>query len=159
MLAGVLCAPAVVARALTPVCGPEGVYQTAEMMSRIRVARAEQAYAATLGAAEEMVRSAIALADAVGEHGAVRAEDAKALERLRKLAKRVRGNLGGSGEPQLAEPPGSARDAAAELGARAREFRDELEKCSRYEVSWRLVTLAGDVMLLSDVLKAFGVRE
>jgi hypothetical protein len=69
------------------------VYQTAEMMSRIRVARAEQAYAATLGAAEEMVRSAIALADAVGEHGAGQARQGQP-GRLRGTAARRAAELG-----------------------------------------------------------------
>jgi D-serine deaminase-like pyridoxal phosphate-dependent protein len=130
--------------------------QNEAFLSRMRIAQAEQAYAATRRAADEMVRIAIEVSERIGDEGTLGPADAKALERLRKIAKRVRGALGGSGDPELAEPPRSARDAAAALGERAKTFRDEIEKSSRYEVSSRLVTLAGDVMLLSETLRVLG---
>ena len=127
--------------------------QNEEFMSRMRIAQAEQAYAATREAAKEMVRVAIEVSARIGAGRDFGRADSKALERVRKLAKRVRGDLGGSGDPKLTEPPRSVSGAAAALGERAKTFRDEIEKSSRYEVNSRLVTLAGDVMLLSEALR------
>lgn len=133
--------------------------QRPDFEARMRIARADAAFAETRQAAEEMTRLAAGIAERVGGGGALERADTKTIDRIKKLARRVRTDLGGGGaEVKLEEPPQSARDAAIALGERATQFRERFSDASRYGTDARLITLTSEIMLLSDALKAFGAR-
>jgi hypothetical protein len=122
---------------------------------KLRASRAERAHEDLGKAADEIVELSADLARRAGGGEALGPDDAKALGRVRKLAKRIRSDLGGSGDPRLADPPRTLRDAAAALAERGETLADQVRRSSRFELNARLVTLAGEVMALADLIKKF----
>jgi hypothetical protein len=91
-----------------------------------------------------------------GAGGALADDDVKSVDRIRKLAKRLRSEMGGSGDPRLETPPATLGEATAALAARADALAEQMRKASRFETNARLIAIAGEVMLLSDVVKRLG---
>jgi len=162
MTSGILAAALAVASAVAPGASAPRPGQSGSETGdphldyKLRTSRAEQAYQELLNSTDEIVELSAALAKRVDERGALAGDDLKSVERIRKLAKHVRSEMGGSGDPRLETPPATLRDAAAALAARADALGEQMRKASRFETNARLISLAGDVMLLSDVVKRFG---
>ena len=123
---------------------------------KLRTSRAEQAHKQVLDAVAEIVDLSGGLAKHVDAQGALAEDDAKAVERIRKLAKKVRSDMGGSGDPRLETPPATLHDAVDLLAARADALSEQMQKASRFETNARLISLAGEIVLLSDIIKRFG---
>jgi len=132
--------------------------QRPDLEAKMRISRAEAAFADTREAAEEMTRLAADLSHRVGLAGRLEKTDAKTLERIRKLARRVRGDLGGYGDMKLEHPPDSAKAAAVALGERATEFQERFSAATRYATDARLIALAAEISELSDLLRSLGAR-
>jgi hypothetical protein len=122
----------------------------------MRIARADRAFRETQEAADEILDISLNLQNHVRDRGVLSDSDRKALDRLKKLAKRIRTDFGGEGQPQLEEIPASLSDLAGAIGDRAKEIDAQLEKVTRYEVNRKLIVLAGDLMVLSDTMKSLG---
>ena len=122
---------------------------------KLRTSRAEQTLNELRRSADELVDLSSGLARRVVERGALGPEDTKALDRIRKIAKRVRSEMGGSGDPQMQDPPHTLRDAAAALAECGEALAEQMHKSSRYEMNAKLIALTGEIMLLSDILKQF----
>src|SRR5688572_15196630 len=78
----------------SPEASPEPSQLRPDLESRLRIARADAAWSDTRKAAEEMVQLAADLSERVSRDGRLESGDSKTLEKIRKLAKRVRENLG-----------------------------------------------------------------
>jgi hypothetical protein len=122
---------------------------------KLRTSRAEQARKDRERDADEVLELSADLERHFADRGALDSDDARALERIRKLAKRVRSDLGGTGEPQMQDLPRSVRDAVTALVARSEVFADRLHKSSRYETNAKLIIIAGEIMVLTDALRQF----
>jgi hypothetical protein len=133
--------------------------QLKNLESRMRIARADRAFQETRDAADEILDIASNLQNHVRDGGALSNSDRKSLDRLKKLAKRIRTDFGGEGQPQLDEAPASLPDLADAIGDRAKKIDFQLETVTRYEVNRKLIVLAGDLMILSDLMKSLGVRR
>jgi hypothetical protein len=159
MTSGILAAALAVASAVASAHHPgQGGSETGDphLDYKLRASRAEQAYQELLTSTDEIIERSAALAKRVDERGALDDDDMKSVERIRKLAKHVRSEMGGSGDPRLETPPATLRDATAALAARADALGEQLRKASRFETNARLILLTGEVMLLSDIVKRFG---
>lgn len=122
---------------------------------KLRASRAEQARREVRKAADEIAGLSASIAKHVTERGALGPGEVKSLDRIRKLARRVRSEMGGSGDAQLETSPRSLTEAANLLADRSEALAEHVHKSSRYETSARLISLAGDVIVLSDLLKQF----
>lgn len=120
---------------------------------KLRVSRAERAHQEMLDAADEMTALASDLSKRLLTQGAFGPDDNRSIERLRKLARRVRSDLGGSGDPKMEDPPSTIRDAAVVLADRSDAVASQIHKASRFEINTRLIELTGDIQVLGDILK------
>lgn len=120
---------------------------------RLRSARADAQQERFHDSADEIARLSVELADRITRNGAVGAEDVKALDRVRRLAKRLRSDLGGSGDPARDEMPSGMLAAAAALGDHGTAFAKLASRSSRYTVDARIIRIAGEIMVLTDILK------
>jgi hypothetical protein len=125
----------------------------------MRIARADRAFRETKDAADEILDISSNLQNHVRERGALADADRKALDRLKKLAKKIRADFGGEGAPQFDDAPAVLADLADAIGDRAKELDLQIEKATRYEVNRRVINLAGDIMVLSDSMKSLGERR
>lgn len=125
---------------------------------KLRAARADTAHARTVERAVELATIAGELARRYGARRALGAGDRRSIEQIRKLARQVRADLGGMGEHKLDPPPRSVGEAVAAIEERSGELREQLERSTRFELNARLITLAGEVVALSDAIKALGRR-
>ena len=156
MTSSILAAALVVAFAAAPLArAGQGGSETGDphLDYKLRASRAEQAYNELLNATDEIVDRSAALAKRVDQGGALADDDLKSIERIRKLAKRVRSELGGSGEPRLETSPETLHDAVVALTAHADALGEAMRRASRFETNARLISLSGEVMMLSDVVK------
>jgi hypothetical protein len=124
---------------------------------KLRASRAETEQREIQHDAEELEELSAGIAKRVAARGALGAEDGKAIERIRKLARRSRSRMGGLGDPEMADPPRSLAAIAAALGERGAAFAEQVRCSTRFEVNARLVGLAGELVYLSDALKR--IRE
>jgi len=130
--------------------------QMPDMKSRMRLARADRQFEETKKAGGEIVEIVESLRTRIRDNGSLAPADHKAIDRLKKLAKKIRSDFGGEGLPQFDEVPSTLVGIAEAVGDRAKSIEGHLEKVTRYEVNRNLIVLAGDLIVLSDALKTFG---
>ena len=128
----------------------------AKMDYKLRTGRAERAFEELRKAGEDIDRLAADVAARVDRKGGVDDDARKDIEKICKLAKRVRSEYGVGGTPKLDDPPAAPRDAAAALRARAEALGEAIESASRFEVNAKAVTLAGEILALGEVLIKLG---
>jgi hypothetical protein len=123
---------------------------------KLRSARAESDYADVCESTDQIVELADELIKAftTGTPGGNTSD--KTFDRLRKLARKVRSQVGGSGDPQMDDPPTNPVDTAKALGTRGRELADLLRQSTRYGVSARMIILSSEIVFLADQLKRMG---
>lgn len=128
----------------------------AKMEYRMRAARAEKAHAELRATAKELTELSIDLSKRLEQGASLDDEDGKTLDQIKRLAKKVRSEFGGSGDPDFQNPPRTIPDAAACLAERARTLADEMKTASRYEINAKLINLTGEMMMLTDILRHLG---
>jgi hypothetical protein len=133
--------------------------QLPNLKSRMRIARADREFEETKKAGDEILELVSELRDRIRDNGVLAASDHKTVDRLKKLAKKIRSDFGGEGAPQLENVPTTLAGIAEAVGERARGIEGQLEKVTRYEVNKNLIVLAGDLMVLSDAMKSFGTTR
>ena len=126
-----------------------------KMEYRLRIARADAQQEKMHTAADEIGKLSVEVAERVSAGAALRADDAKALDRIKKLAKRLRSDLGGGGEPILLEKPTTMRDAALSLGTSGAEIAKLFSQSTRFVVDARIIRKAGELIALAEFLKPF----
>lgn len=149
-----LCLPEGARGACVPAAGQDGpAMLDAKLEYRMRVARADAEHEKLHDAADEIASLCESLSERVKRGELLTASDAKLLDRVKRLARKIRSDLGGGGEVVLEEKPTSVRDAVLALGARGAEFADVFSRSSRFVVDARVITLAGEILVLVDILK------
>lgn len=122
---------------------------------RLRVAREDAQQEKMHDAADEIGRLSVEIADRVARGEQLGSADAKALDRIKRLAKRLRSDLGGGGDPTLDEKPATMRAAADSLGSSGAEFARLFSRSSKWVVDAKVIRKAGEIMLLVDFLKPY----
>jgi ElaB/YqjD/DUF883 family membrane-anchored ribosome-binding protein len=126
-----------------------------KMDARLRASRAEREHQELLDDATELVKLSGELSKSLEDRNNLDSEDGKKLERIRKLAKRVRSTLGASGDPAMEHAPATMHAAATALGERSKDLATQIETSNRFQVNTRMVVAATDIWVLSDILWHF----
>lgn len=83
-------------------------------------------------------------------------DDLKSLERIEKLARKIRGNAGGSdGEPALESPPAALGAAVERLTELSGQLADGVKKTSRMVVSAKVIQRSNEVIQVVKIIKNF----
>lgn len=121
----------------------------------MRIARADAEHEKMHDAADEIGLLAQEFSERASRGEMLRPEDGKALERIRRLAKKLRSDLGGGGDPQLELKPTTVPDAVRAIGTRGAEFAKLFSRSTRFVVDAKLIRLAGEIIVLADMLKPY----
>ncbi len=127
-----------------------------ELRSRAAIKQAEESHQETIERAKENARLGSDLRLAFEKHQTLGREETKTLERMEKLARKIRGQIGGSEDDQVLENPPQELTAAIILLAEASE---DLQKCvlktSRHVVSTSIIERANKVLELIRHIRSF----
>ncbi len=123
-----------------------------ESLAKQRIEREKKDYAELLARGEEAVRLSDELEKSFLENNQISSTDQKKLDRLEKLVKKIRNELGGDDDDKSAEldnKPLSVVNALKTLQNNTVKLVDELRKTTRYSVS--VVAVESSNLLLKVV--------
>lgn len=113
-----------------------------ETLAKQRIEREKKEYDDLLKRTEEAVRISEELEDSFAKSNTLTDEDSKKVEKLEKLIKKIRSDLGGDGEPagdgeteEPEEKPDSLITAFKSLQSNATKLFDEVKKSTRHTIS------------------------
>ncbi len=109
-----------------------------ESLAKSRIEKEKKEYAELLGRGEEALKLSEELEKSFEENNKLSTEDQKKLDRLEKLVKKIRNELGagGDGEESEAESnPSTIKNALETLQSKTATLFAELKKATRYSVS------------------------
>ena len=134
-----------------PPVGPE-----AEMLHRAAIRREEEAHQEMVERAKENTRLGLQLAAAVGKGVSPHADEIKKLDRMEKLARKIRGDSGGSEDEEgLQNPPRDMASAISLLAETSENLLKEVEKTSRLVASATVIKRSNEVIQLVRHVKSF----
>ena len=135
----------------SPPAGPE-----AEMLHRAAIRREVEAHQEMVERAKENTRLGLQLAAAVGKGVSPHADEIKKLDRMEKLARKIRGDSGGSeDEDGLQNPPRDMAAAVSLLAETSENLLKEVEKTSRLVTSATVIKRSNEVIQLVRHVKSF----
>jgi hypothetical protein len=123
-----------------------------ESLAKQRIEREKKDYAELLARAEEAVKLSNELEKSFAQNNLISSTDQKKLDRLEKLAKKIRSELGGDDDDKSAELDNkslSIVNALETLRDNTVKLVDELRKTTRYSVS--VVAVESSNLLLKVV--------
>lgn len=107
-----------------------------ESLAKQRIEREKKDFAEMLERGEEALKLSEQLEKSYAEKNQFSAEDQKKLDRLEKVVKKIRNEIGGDdGDEESAEKPSSISKALETLKLNTSKLVGELKKTSRYSVS------------------------
>lgn len=134
-----------------PPVGPE-----AELLHRAAIRRQEEAHQEMVGRAKENTRLGFQLAASVGKGVSPQADEIKKLERMEKLARKIRGDSGGSeDETGFQNLPGDVSESVRLLAETSENLLKEVEKTSRLVASATVIKRSNEVISLVRHVKSF----
>jgi hypothetical protein len=135
-----------------PLIGP----MEEEMRARRAIKFAEKEYKENLDRAREVAQLGTQLRDSYKQNRSLRREDNKRLERLEKLAKRIRDDAGGSNEEtSLDNPPRELEAALLRLAELSEALRKLVEKTPRQVISAAVIDQANVILELIKLVRSF----
>ena len=126
---------------------PENLMEE-EMIQRAAIKRGEESHKEMVERAKENARLGATLKSAIDDRSVLALEDLKKLERMESLARKIRGESGGSDDGETVEDP--PRDLITALKLLAETSDDLLKKV---EKTSRLVTSASVVQRSNQVIQ------
>jgi hypothetical protein len=125
-----------------------------EMRVKQNIKLLEKEYKQNVDRAREVSELGAELRDAVKEGKPFGREEAKKLERLEKLAKKIRSEAGGSEEETaLSNPPGKLESALSKLAEVAESLRKVVEKTPRQVISAAVIEKANVLLQLTRITR------
>lgn len=108
-----------------------------ESLAKQRIEREKKDYKEMLERSEEALKLSEQLEKSYAEHNQFSVEDQKKLERLEKVVKKIRNEMGGGDDDdeETVEKPSSIANALSSLKEGTSKLVEELKKTSRYSVS------------------------
>ena len=83
-------------------------------------------------------------------------DDLKRLERIEKLARKIRGNSGGSdGEKEIESPPAELGPAVTRLAELSEKLNEGVKKTSRMVISATVIEHSNELIKLIKVIRTF----
>jgi hypothetical protein len=106
-----------------------------ESLAKQRIEREKKDFAEMVEHSEEALKLTDQLAKSYGQNSQFSAEDQKKLDRLEKVVKKIRNELGGDDDEESVEQPASIGNALESLKANTSKLVDAIKQTSRYTVS------------------------
>lgn len=110
---------------------PKGIK---ESLAKQRIEREKRDFEEMLERGEEALKLTDQLENSFSKNNQFSAEDQKKIERLEKVVKKIRGELGGD-DDETAAQPSSVANALLSLKTGTTKLVEEIKKTSRYSVS------------------------
>lgn len=127
-----------------------------EFMDRAIIKELEASHQETLENAREGAELGASLRTAFEKNRSLSREDLKRLERLEKLARRVRSRTGGSdAEGLLEKPPQTLEAALAQLSELSAQLHQSVAKTSRHVISTAVIERSNEVLQLIRHIRSF----
>jgi hypothetical protein len=121
----------------------------AEMLMRAEIRREEETHKEMIERADEAVQLGDELLASYKKNSSLTHEDLKRLEKLEKLARKIRGGAGGSDdEESLSDPPGQVGDGVTRLAKLAGDLKESVSKSSRLVVSGNVIRRSNEMIEL-----------
>ncbi|HEY0003561.1 MAG TPA: hypothetical protein VGB17_02030 [Pyrinomonadaceae bacterium] len=127
-----------------------------EMLMRSEIKSREKARTENLQRAREAAQLGVELRDTYIKHKALSREDWKKLERMEKLARRIRSEAGGSGDDETLKDVPQRLETALERAAEvSEEMRKGVEKTPRQVISMTVIERANELIEIIRLIRAF----
>ena len=121
----------------------------AEMLRRAEIRREEETHKDMVERADEAAQIGDELLTSYKRNSTLTRDDQKRLERLEKLARKIRGGAGGSDdEEELSDPPGQVEDAVTRLAKLSCDLKESVSKTSRLVISAGVIRRSNEIIEL-----------
>ncbi|MDQ3803532.1 MAG: hypothetical protein M3416_06840 [Acidobacteriota bacterium] len=128
----------------------------AELLKRAEIRHEEESHKEMVERADETVRLGGDLRDAFVKYKGFNREDLKRLERMEKLARKIRSGAGGSDDDeQLKDPPAQLDQAVARLAEVSEKLGESVRKTSRLVVSAAVIEGSNELIELIRHIRTF----
>jgi hypothetical protein len=122
---------------------------TEEMLRRAEIRREEDTHKEMVERADEAAQLGDELLASYKKNSTITRDDQKRLERLEKLARKIRGSAGGSDDKEeLSDPPGRVEGAVARLAKVSCELKESVSKTSRLVISAGVIRRSNEMIEL-----------
>lgn len=126
-----------------------------EMLRRAEIRREEETHKEMVERAEEAGQLGDELLTSYRKNSTLTRDDLKRLERLEKLARKIRGGAGGSDdEEELSDPPGRVEGAVERLAKLSGELKESVSKTSRLVISANVIRRSNEMIELIRHIRA-----
>jgi hypothetical protein len=118
-----------------------------EVIKRAEIKRDEQNHSEMVERADETARLGLDLRAAFEKQQTLGREDLKRLEKIEKLARKIRGSAGGSDdEQQIEDPPTKLEEAVARLAEVTVKLNESVRKTTRHVVSGTVIQRSNEII-------------
>ena len=129
---------------------------TEEMLHRAEIRREEAMHKEMVERADEAVQIGDELLASFKKNNSLTRDDVKRLEKLEKLARKIRGGAGGSDdEEQLSDPPGQIEPAVTRLAKLTGDLKESVAKTSRLVISGNVIRRSNEMIELIRLIRTF----
>jgi hypothetical protein len=120
-----------------------------EMLRRAEIRREEETHKDMVERADEVAQIGDELLASFKKNNSLTRDDQKRLERLEKLARKIRGGAGGSDdEEELNDPPSQIESAVTRLVKLTGDLKDSVSKTSRLVISANVIRRSNEMIEL-----------
>lgn len=127
-----------------------------EMLRRAEIRREEETHKEMVERADEAAQLVDDLLNSFKKNNALTQDDLKRLERLEKLARKIRGNAGGSDDKEeLSDPPGRVDGAFTRLAKLTDDLKESVSKSSRLVISGNVIRCSNEMIELIRHIRTF----
>lgn len=125
-----------------------------ELRHRVAIRHEEKSYRDNLERARESAQLGADLRASFAQHQSLSREDIKKLERMEKLARKIRSGVGGSDDDEvLKDPPDNLDAALTRLAELSEQLHKNVEKTSRLVVSASVVERSNEMIELIRLIR------
>jgi hypothetical protein len=128
---------------------------TEEIMARAAIKHDEETHKEMVDRAGEAARIGGEILDDYKKNSALSGEDFKKLDRLDKLAHKIRGTAGASEDVELDDPPGKLEDAVKRLADASELLNKSVQKTSRMVISAGVIDRSNELIGLIKRIRNF----
>lgn len=128
----------------------------AELLKRAEIRHEEENHREMVERADETARLAFGLRDSFARTKGLGRDDLKMLEKMEKLARKIRGGAGGSDDDEkLQDPPAQLEQAVARIAEVSGKLGESVRKSSRLVVSGAVIKGSNELIELIRHARAF----
>jgi hypothetical protein len=127
-----------------------------EMLRRAEIRREEETHKEMVERADEAAQIGGELLNSFKKSNSLTRDDLKRLERIEKLARKIRGSAGGSDdEEELSDPPSQIEGAVTRLAKLTGDLKESVSKTSRLVISGNVIRRSNEVIELIRHIRTF----